>query len=115
LLDKHFELVSLERSTLATYQGYADKHIAGRLGHGDGGTTTLRTYAAWVSESDQRAATSLFSRMPARPAAVVLPRLDAGDTRPPYERIASALRSAIEAGDIQAGSFLPSMKVIAEE
>ena len=30
--------------------------VAGRLGHGGGGTTTLRTYAAWVSEADQRAA-----------------------------------------------------------
>ena len=30
--------------------------VAGRLGHGGGGTTTLRTYAAWVAEADQRAA-----------------------------------------------------------
>jgi integrase len=40
--------------------------VAGRLGHSGGGTTTLRVYAAWVSESDQRAAASLFSRIPAR-------------------------------------------------
>ncbi|NMH97962.1 site-specific integrase [Pseudonocardia acidicola] len=89
--------------------------VAGRLGHGGGGTTTLRTYAAWVSESDQRAATSLFARMPARPAAVVLPRLDGDGTGPPYQRIAAALRSAIEAGVIQAGSFLPGVKAIAGE
>jgi integrase len=25
--------------------------IAGRLGHGGGGTTTLRVYAAWVAEA----------------------------------------------------------------
>ena len=31
--------------------------VAGRLGHGGGGTTTLRVYAAWVSEADQRAST----------------------------------------------------------
>ena len=37
--------------------------VAGRLGHGGGGATTLRVYAAWVSESDQRAAASLGSRM----------------------------------------------------
>jgi integrase len=43
--------------------------VAGRLGHGGGGTTTLKVYAAWVSESDQRAATSLFARPPARPDA----------------------------------------------
>jgi len=29
--------------------------VAGRLGHGGGGTTTLRVYAAWVSESDPMA------------------------------------------------------------
>jgi integrase len=37
--------------------------IAGRLGHGGGGATTLRVYAAWVSEADQRAATALGSRL----------------------------------------------------
>ena len=30
--------------------------VAGRLGHGGGGATTLRVYAAWTSEADQRAA-----------------------------------------------------------
>jgi integrase len=38
--------------------------VAGRLGHGGGGTTTLRVYAAWVPESDKRAASLLASRMP---------------------------------------------------
>jgi integrase len=37
--------------------------VAGRLGHGGGGTTTLRVYAAWVSEADQRAATALAGRL----------------------------------------------------
>jgi integrase len=37
--------------------------IAGRLGHGGGGTTTLKTYAAWSSEADQRAATTLAGRL----------------------------------------------------
>jgi integrase len=44
--------------------------VAGRLGHSGGGTTTLRIYSVWVSESDQRAATSLFAQMPARPEPV---------------------------------------------
>ncbi|MBC3191674.1 site-specific integrase [Pseudonocardia sp. C8] len=43
--------------------------VAGRLGHGGGGTTTLRVYAAWISEADQRAAQSLATRLPARPQA----------------------------------------------
>ncbi|MGH4018707.1 MAG: site-specific integrase, partial [Pseudonocardiaceae bacterium] len=32
LLDKHFELVALERSTRATYVGYADKHVRPLIG-----------------------------------------------------------------------------------
>jgi site-specific recombinase XerD len=39
--------------------------VAGRLGHGGGGATTLRVYAAWLSEADQRAAGVLAGRMPA--------------------------------------------------
>jgi integrase len=31
-----------------------------------GGTTTLRVYAAWVSEADQRAAATIASRLPRR-------------------------------------------------
>ncbi|MEQ4205801.1 site-specific integrase [Actinopolymorpha sp. B17G11] len=41
--------------------------VAGRLGHGGGGATTLRVYAAWTSEADQRAAAALSARMPRRP------------------------------------------------
>lgn len=37
--------------------------VAGRLGHGGGGTTTLRVYAAWVSEADQRASEALGRRL----------------------------------------------------
>ncbi|MGC5309270.1 tyrosine-type recombinase/integrase [Micromonospora zamorensis] len=44
--------------------------VAGRLGHGGGGATTLRVYAAWLSESDQRASASLAARMPPRPRAL---------------------------------------------
>jgi integrase len=48
--------------------GGADiRTVAGRLGHSGAGTTTLRAYAAWVSEADQRAAASLATRMPPRP------------------------------------------------
>lgn len=41
--------------------------VAGRLGHGGGGATTLRVYAAWVAASDRKAAEVLGSRMPQRP------------------------------------------------
>jgi integrase len=38
--------------------------VAGRLGHGGGGTTTLKVYAAWVSEADKRAAGEIAKRLP---------------------------------------------------
>ena len=41
--------------------------VAGRLGHGGGGATTLRVYTAWTSEADQRAVRTVSGRMPARP------------------------------------------------
>jgi len=44
--------------------GVDPRTVAGRLGHGGGGTTTLKTYSAWVSEADQRAAKNLGARMP---------------------------------------------------
>ncbi|SER76041.1 tyrosine-type recombinase/integrase [Actinokineospora terrae] len=40
--------------------------VAGRLGHGGGGATTLRVYAAWVAGADRKAAEILASRMPKR-------------------------------------------------
>ncbi|SHK38731.1 Phage integrase family protein [Pseudonocardia thermophila] len=40
--------------------------VAGRLGHAGGGTTTLKTYTAWVSEADQRAAAGWSTRLPQR-------------------------------------------------
>lgn len=42
--------------------------VAGRLGHGGGGATTLRVYAAWVAAADRKAAEILGSRMPKRQA-----------------------------------------------
>ena len=40
--------------------------VAGRLGHGGGGATTLKVYAAWVAASDRKAAELLRTRLPAR-------------------------------------------------
>ena len=68
-------------------------------------------YAALVAESDQRAAGSLGSRMPARPVMAELPPL-VDDAQPPYVRIAAALRYAIDTGAL-AGAALPAVKQIA--
>jgi integrase len=47
--------------------------VAGRLGHGGGGVTTLRVYAAWVDEADRRAADTI---------AGIVPRPDPGKLQP---------------------------------
>ncbi|WP_228554681.1 tyrosine-type recombinase/integrase [Catenulispora pinisilvae] len=38
--------------------------VAGRLGHGSGGATTLRVYAAWSPAADQRAASVVGRQLP---------------------------------------------------
>lgn len=89
--------------------------VAGRLGHGGGGTTTLRVYSAWVSEADQRAAGSLASRMPALPAGIegdgemVAVGAPVTEDSAPYLRIAEDLRGAIRCGALKLGEQLPTI------
>lgn len=96
--------------------------IAGRLGHGSGGATTLRVYAAWTAEADQRAAATLSARMPARrrlssvPTAISRNRgSDIGQPEPagPYRQIATDLRGAIASGALRPGDHLPTVKELA--
>ncbi|HEY0639838.1 MAG TPA: site-specific integrase [Pseudonocardiaceae bacterium] len=47
--------------------------VAGRLGHGGGGATTLKVYAAWHAGADKQAAALLASRLPARPTPTTAP------------------------------------------
>jgi integrase len=42
--------------------------VAGRLGHGSGGATTLKVYAAWVASADQQASELLAARLPSPPS-----------------------------------------------
>jgi integrase len=85
--------------------GVDPRTVAGRLGHGGGGTTTLRTYTAWVSEADQRAAHSIAARMPTRPRAGD----DRNEPKPcyPYEVVAEAVRRRIADGALPSGSSAP--------
>ncbi len=93
--------------------------VAGRLGHGGGGATTLRVYSAWKPEADQRAAGTLADRMPAAPAGltnrdVVMPMTTPeDDVTIPYRRIASDLRAAIACGALRAGDPLPTVAQLA--
>jgi hypothetical protein len=90
--------------------------VAGRLGHGGGGTTTLRVYAAWVAEADQRAAHGLAARLPERPGPVAddVERAKT-DPRSPYERVAAELRRRITEGAVADGDHLPTGKELAAE
>jgi integrase len=76
--------------------------VAGRLGHGSGGATTLKIYAAWVDEAGQRAASTMAGIMPT--IAVPAPRPPRG----PYEVIAADLREQICDGRLPLGSFMPT-------
>lgn len=89
--------------------------VAGRLGHSGGGTTTLRTYAAWVSEADQRAASGIATRMPSRPAPLAAAERAKNDPQSPYEKIAAELRRSILSGILAEGDVAPTEKQLAAE
>lgn len=86
--------------------------VAGRLGHGSGGVTTLRTYTAWVSEADQRAAVGIGAGMPARPVEGE-PVMRA--PRHPYELVAAAVARRIESGELAAREPIPTAEELAAE
>ncbi len=98
--------------------------VAGRLGHGGGGVTTLRFYTAWVAEADQRASRALAARVPQLPSPVaqhdtpvVEPPTPApapeDDDSAPYRRIAADLRAAIRIGALRSGDLIPTVKELA--
>ncbi|ANY06391.1 tyrosine-type recombinase/integrase [Pseudonocardia sp. HH130630-07] len=95
--------------------GVDPRTVAGRLGHGGGGTTTLRVYSAWVEEADQRASASLYARLPQRPPVTeaVPTAPDAFVPRHPFERLAVELRTEIDNGRWAPGQTLPPFKGIA--
>lgn len=82
--------------------------VAGRLGHGGGGSTTLKTYAAWVEEADRRAADTMARIMP---APVATPQRSRG----PYQDVANALRQDIVEGRLGRGDQLPTLVQLADQ
>jgi DNA-binding transcriptional regulator YhcF (GntR family) len=94
--------------------------VAGRLGHGGGGSTTLRTYSAWVSEADQRAAKRAGVRMPSLPplqrSGSSVDQSEKGQSTrsdaSPYRRIAADLRAAITCGALNHGDPLPTISTL---
>jgi integrase len=104
---RHFSATELIRA------GVDIRTVAGRIGHGGGGTTTLRVYTAFVSEADQRAAGVFLTRMPDRPAPLDPDERVKTDPRYPYERIAATLHEAWRTGLLIAGKEL-TLNSIAE-
>jgi integrase len=66
-LDTHPHELRHYSATELIAAGVDPRTVAGRLGLGGGGSTTLRTYSARIVEADQRAAGALATRRPARP------------------------------------------------
>lgn len=123
-LDAHLHQLRHYSATELIAAGVDIRTVAGRLGHGGGGSTTLRVYGAWVAEADQRAATSLTARLPTLagdgvdPSESALGRLSASpaDDSPgdsPAEAIASDLRAAIRCGALEPGDLLSTVKELA--
>jgi len=67
-IDTHLHALRHYSATELLTAGVDLPTVSGRLGHGGGGATTLRVYAAWVAASDRKAAEILGSRMPKRVA-----------------------------------------------
>lgn len=118
--DMHLHQLRHYSATELISSGVDLRTVAGRLGHGGGGATTLRVYSAWRSEADQRAAGSLAGRMPAPPVtvdqsgALVSAPEPVTEESPPYLRIAADLRAAIQCGALRSGDALPTQKSLQE-
>jgi len=82
--------------------------VAGRLGHGGGGATTLKVYAAWVDEADRRAAETM---------AHIMPKLEPTPrpARGPYVTVADSLRADILDGRLKHGDQLPTVVQLASD
>jgi integrase len=95
--------------------GVDPRTVAGRLGHGGGGTTTLKVYSAWVSEADQRAATCIGETMPHRPAPLDAEAQRRATPRHQYEVIAADLGRRIEEGSLTPEDDVPTAAALAVE
>jgi integrase len=60
----HLHAIRHYSATELLASGVDLRTVAGRLGHGGGGATTLRVYAAWVARADEAASELLVGRLP---------------------------------------------------
>lgn len=115
-IDTHLHNLRHYSATELIAAGVDVRTVAGRLGHSGGGITTLRVYAAWLAEADQRASAGLAARMPVRPTPSSTPS-ERALTRPttPREHLAVELRDRVVRGELVPGEFLPGIKQLAQE
>jgi integrase len=66
-IDTHLHALRHYSATELLSGGVDLRTVAGRLGHGGGGVTTLKVYAAWVAGADAKAADLIASRLPRPP------------------------------------------------
>jgi integrase len=66
-IDTHLHALRHYSATELISAGVDVRTVAGRLGHGGGGATTLRVYAAWLAATDKKAAGLLAARLPKPP------------------------------------------------
>jgi integrase len=66
-IDTHLHALRHYSATELIADGVDVRTVVGRLGHGGGGATTLRVYAAWLAAADKSAAGLLASRLPKPP------------------------------------------------
>ena len=111
-IETHLHCLRHYSATELIGAGVDVRTVAGRLGHSGGGVTTLRVYAAWLAEADQRAAAGLARRAPSRsrksPAERALT-----SPRTPREHLAVELRGQILDGLYPVGTDLPGIKALA--
>lgn len=115
--DMHLHQLRHYSATELISSGVDVRTVAGRLGHGGGGATTLRVYSAWVAEADQRAAGKFTGRIPQAPIVLDVKGNAQSTLEPdasnPYQKIAADLRGAIAAGVLRAGDQLPPIAELA--
>lgn len=114
-IDTHIHALRHYSATELIASGVDIRTVAGRLGHGGGGTTTLRVYTAFVSEADQRASEALRRRLPARPQKETAAERALRDPRAPYEKIARSIRDQVISGRYRSGTQLPGTTLLVRE
>lgn len=67
-IDSHLHALRHYNATELLQAGTDIRTVAGRLGHGGGGVTTLRVYAAWREDADREAANVLGSKIQRPPS-----------------------------------------------